>query len=337
MSDFTLAYLNPEQWGTWDAFVDTSPQGTIFQKSAYIQCVTGGFNRPAKIIAVFRRDKIAGGAVIYPRNRLGFQYISSLYFVPYNGFLFDDFSESTFYYRRNQLQNRVLKLLVNELKENYVFCEFHHSPALEDVRQLIWNGWQFIPEYTAVINLQTTGDLLDSMDRDQRRRIRHFESSSFQWVTPNEPALLYDLMEKSYTYHKLSPPIPREPFLKFTRYLLDAGIARIYGIEQEGRLITALLIVEDAPVLYALFSGRLVEATATGAELYLFWRVAREYREKNYRQFDLLGAMMPSIAKVKLELGARLRRSDRTRYFRNAFIRALFHLKTNRERKQRQM
>jgi len=335
LSEFTLTYLNPDQWGLWDTFVNASPQGTIFQKSAYIQCVTKGFNRPAKIIAVFRRDKIVGGAVIYPRNRLGFQYISSLYFVPYNGFLLDNFRDSTFYYRRNQLQNRVLELLLNELTTNYVFCDFRHSPYLEDLRQLVWKGWQFTPEYTAIIELQSSENLLDSIDRDQRRRIRHFEESAFEWVIMDETESLYDLMENSYTYHKITPPIRKGPFLKFTQHLLVAQIARIYGVKQEGRLITALMVIEDAPVVYALFSGRNVDATASGAELYLFWRVTQEYQLKEYKQFDLLGAMMPSIAKVKLELGANLQRSDHTQYFRNKFFRALFYLEAYRKSKSR--
>ena len=153
-SNFKLKYLDPSQWNLWDSFVRNSQQGTVFQSSDYIHSVTSAFRRLAKILVVFRADQLVGGVVLYPKKKWGVNYVTSPFFIPYNGFIIDCFQESRFYYRRIRLQQKVLELLQNEIEKQFASTELCLSPHLEDFRSLIWNDWKFFPQYSINIPLQ---------------------------------------------------------------------------------------------------------------------------------------------------------------------------------------
>lgn len=335
--DFYPEYIKPSQWKLWDEFVKESPQGTIFQTFSYIQCVTEAFQRPAKILSVWGRNRIVGGVVLYPLKRWGLSYATTPYFIPYNGFLLHHFNESSFYYRRTYLQNKALAMLMNEIGKTFAFVDLHQSPSLEDMRELIWKKWQFTPEYTVLVHLQRGEDLLQFVERDQRRRIRNFESQNIKFQPITEMEALYQLMEKSYFRHRIHPPLPRELFLTFTKDLLERQLAACHGIFRNDEFLSAVLTVEDFPTVYALFSGKTDTDDASSAELYLFWKIIQYYRGKSFQTIDFLGAMVPSIAKIKMELGGVLQRSDRTVNYRNKLIETFAGINNRIKAKQRQI
>ncbi|HFE63854.1 MAG TPA: GNAT family N-acetyltransferase [Caldithrix sp.] len=323
-AELTFSYLPAERWEEWDVFVNRSPQGTIFQSSRFIRCVTDTFHRPAKTAVVFRQDSILGGCVLYPLQRVGLRYSTTPYFIPYNGLLLDPFSESPFYFKRNSRQNRVSELLLKNIEKDYAFCQFRQSPNLEDLRHFIWRKWKVQPEYSVVLRLDGNRNLLDSMENAQRRRFRQIESRGCRVEPTDQADLIFRQMSGSYQSHGMKPPLERDVFERFVKNLLDNQIATIYAAELDKRIAATLLVVEDRPDLYALFSGRDFETDSSGTELFLIWKVAEMYAGQNYRKMDLLGAMIPSITKVKLEMGGQLQRSDVTLFFRNQFYRAMF-------------
>ena len=117
----------------------------------------------------------------------------------------------------------------------------------------------------------------------------------------------------------------REQFINFSRKLIESKIAKCYAIIRNKKILSAMLVVEDKSTAYALFSGKDFKYDKKDSELYLHYSLMNYYKDNNYKFFDLLGAMSPSIARVKLELGGQLERWDRAVYFKNRSSRMLYN------------
>ncbi|MFZ0389426.1 MAG: GNAT family N-acetyltransferase [Calditrichia bacterium] len=332
---FLLKYLDEGEWQKWDAFVGESPYGTIFQKSAYLTCLKQVFNRPVEIMAILHRDTIKAGIVVLPGKKAGISYCTTPFFLPYNGFILDSFNDSKYYYQRNKYQNHALSKLLSEINKRFSYSQFFLHPRFEDERPLVWRKWSIDPRYTVRVNLQGKTDLLKSVDRDQRRRIRNMEKEDFELSESKDPGLLYDMILQSYRKHAKKPPLQQRHYLELVSGILKKGFGEMLVLKKADKAVSAVLLVRDEPVVYALFSGRVMDPNLSGAEIYLFYLVMQRYRGQGYQTLDLLGAMEPAITKTKLELGGRLVRWDEARYFRNSVIRLLFNITTGWNKKQR--
>ena len=334
-SVFKIEYIDIFKSDKWDEFISRSSLGTLFQSSPYVKSVREAFNRPVETICVIHGGEILGGVILYSGKHFGLSYVPRPYFIPYNGFILSDFPDVSYYYRKISLQNSVLTLLRDELEKRYLYCSLQQTQELTDLRNLLWHGWHITPEYTVIIPLQGNRDLFSRVDRYQRRRIRTLETEDLTFSEEIIPQEFFTLMEKSYHSHRLQPPLSGDKWIRFVKLLQNNDLARTFGLKIGDKLVTALLTVEGEPKVYGLFSGREVGSEYSGMEIYLIWKVMEYYRSKNFENFDLLGAMVPSIAKTKLELGGILKRSDSLLYYKNKMIRSLVSMEMWFRRRKR--
>ncbi len=334
-ANFQLQILPSPQWDQWDQFVKGSRQGTIFQTTAYIQAFSEAFQRPAEILAVLRDQEIMGGIVIFPKSRNGLEYATSPYLIPYNGIILRDISTDRSYYKSLKEEQKIIMLLQDELEKRFHYCEISLANDLTDIRSFVWRNWEFIPEYTAYIPLRIDSDPMNDMPHNQRRHIRKSEKENSSFREFTDSGVCYDLMAQSYRHHQIRPPINKTEFENFAKILLERKLLAGYAIMKGAKTLAFMMVIEDKPWVYAMFSGKNFEHEHSGAELYLHWRILQLYREKGYESFDLLGAMSPSISRVKIELGGILKRRDFARFYRHRIIRLLFKIQTFREMKKR--
>ncbi len=315
--------------------MQSSSRGTIFQRSCFIESVKRAFQRPAQILSVCRRDSILGGIVLYPGQKMGVRYTSAPFYIPYNGFLLAEFPETSYYFRRIKQQQQVLEILQNEIKKEYAFSIINQHRPPEDLRSLIWNDWDIQPRYTVEAALDGAENMFGRVERNQRRRIRNFEDAGLTFSEFDDAGQLYALVKKSYAMHATHPPLPAGTFTAFTDELLKRGIGRCFAVKDGETVLSAVFVVEDSPNLFALFSGREPHGETSSSELFLLWKMMCHYSSKGFQTVDLLGAMIPSITKIKLDLGGRLVRYDRFQYHRNGLIRFLFKIESARKSARR--
>ena len=334
-SKFTLRTLGEDKYPQWDEFVQGSPQGTIFQRSTYIRIIQSVFHRDPQIIAVQDPDNIVGGIVLYPLQKFGIRYFTQPFYLPYNGFVLSDFASIKDYAKRMNLQQHVIELLQNYIEKQFDFGELYLPPDISDFRSLIWKGWKFSPEFDLEMDIRKPKNLSNLIRRNQMKHIQKFEKISPHFGEIQDPQILFNLIDQSYRYHKTSPPIPENQFVRLIKGTIDNKIGRIWGIQVEGRWIAAMLVIEGFPVFYSLFSGRDTEYADSEGKIYLYWKILNHYRNKNFEIFDMLGAMSPSISRVKIEMGGKLKRADKITYFKSGLYRLLFQLQSRRKLKER--
>ncbi len=334
-SKFTLRLLGEGEYSKWDKFVRSSSQGTVFQLSTYLRIIQKVFQRAPRIVAVLDSDNIMGGTVLYPLQKFGIRYFTQPFYLPYNGFILSDFAFAKEYAKRISSQQHVLEKLQNYIEQHFVFGELYLSPHISDFRSLIWQKWEFMPEFSLEMDIKKPKDLSQVIRRNQMKHIQKFENISPHFGEIEDPQIIFNLINQSYRYHKTSPPIPENQFVQLIREILNNKLGRIWGIKVDDRWIAAMLVIEYFPIFYSLFSGRDTNFTDSEGKIYLYWKILNHYQEKDFEIFDMLGAMSPSISRVKIEIGGKLKRADKVTYFKSGLYRFLLLLQNRKTMKKR--
>jgi hypothetical protein len=334
-SDLQLQILSEKDWEQWDEFVRKSPQGTIFQTASYLNCFTGAFERDFDKLAITQYDKILAGITLLPKKAGWISYATSPYLIPFNGLLFSENTGELSYLKQIKRFNKITTLLLEYIRTHYHFIEMYLSDTLPDLREFLWNNWQLTPDYTIEIPLE--GLSIKNLPHNQRRHINKFSILESQFNETEDFAKCYDLMKNSYAYHQKIPPVSKEEFQKFSTVLSMEKLSKTFIVMLENQIASFLMIIEDAPYAYALFSGKDFSKVENESELYLHWKVLEYYADKKYQFLNLLGAMSPSISRVKLELGGLLKRNDHALYFKNGFYRTLYRIENLRKNKSRNL
>lgn len=332
---FKLDILQPEKWDLWDKFVKNTAGGLIFQTSKFFRIIKETFNRSVYILSVFQGEQIVGGLVLYPQRKIGINYLTSPFYIPYNGFIISDFNESNSYRKRIELHNKILDLLRKEIESKYFFAHLNLMPTIFDHRPLILNKWEFLPTYNIYINLQEEKDLSSLLRRNQSRNILKSKNIDYQLTSTENVYTLYDLVKNSYACHHLTPPISEREFKLFSAKLVQTKIGKCFTLKKDNHTAAAILVVENFPNVYTLFAGRNVHENFTNAELYLYWKLMNIYQKNGYEIFDMLGGMVPSIAYIKLGLGGKLFRYDQLYFYRSPLHKFIFQLERERIRRKR--
>ena len=333
--DLQLEKLPVGEWDEWDPFVRQSPQGTVFQESRYLQSFADVFHRELNVMVIRQDQEILAGLVLLPKKRGWIRYATSHYLLPYNGPLISEDLSGLSYQKKIKWINRIIPMFLKYIRENYQFAEMYLSDQIPDLREFIWRDWRIIPDYTIQIPLEDLS--INQLPHNQRRHLNKFSQYDTQFSESSDYASCFDLMNSSYENHSRTPPISKTQFMEFTSLLTDQNLLRTYTIARHGRIMAFIMVAECAPTVYALFSGKDFTGNLKEAELYLHWKTMEYYAGKGFRSLDLLGAMMPSISRVKLELGGILRRGDHARYFKNRFYNALYWLQQGRQERNRRL
>ncbi|MBN2365701.1 MAG: GNAT family N-acetyltransferase [Calditrichaeota bacterium] len=334
-SDFRLKLLGAEDREEWDSFVKTAPGGSVFHTSSYFLTVSKIFGHEIVVPVVLNKDRILGGTVLYTRKRFYLNYTTIPFYIPINHILLGEHPQDRNYMRQIKIEQQICNLLQVYIRQNYQFATLSASSSLRDLRTFVHGGWKFVPDYTISIPLETGKEPMDRMSHNQRRHIRKFEEQPCGFGPYSDYRVCYNLIRQSYSVDGLNPPIPENDFVQLVSELNSRQIIRGYAVSIDHEPLSVMIVVEDCPVVYALFSGRDTAHSRPEAELYLHWRVMSHYRDQGFKEFNLLGAMSPAISTVKLELGGILQHGNKIFYYRNAFYQFLFQLEIIRKRRKR--
>jgi len=113
----------------WDIFVDKSPQGTIFNKSCFLE----SYNQPVRYLKCTSGDQdLAGFAFVETPEG-----IKSMPYQTFNGIIFRDLSDLK-QYRRNETIFSVLQSFAEYLFHCYREVEFENHWDIIDMRPFDW-------------------------------------------------------------------------------------------------------------------------------------------------------------------------------------------------------
>ena len=299
----------------WNAFVDSSLQGSIFCRLEYLEALKTRF----QIFDVRSEGKtLAAFPVIFEKDN--FTPISSPhYFTLYQGILFDPSVSSLPPHSRIPLQGEIVKSILNDLAKNYDRISLGLHYHFEDLREFLWfhsqegieKPFQLDLRYTGIISLNGTFE--DSVAAT--RKARQYESRKAQKAgcaiesgTKSEVEMFCNLYQETFRRQNREET---EPHMKLYRDIILAALEHRFGEflfcrTSSGEVVSASLFLQDTRASYYLFNATDPDPRlrATGGNTLLLMENIRRAQERGSQWIDTVGINSPGRGDFKISWNA---------------------------------
>jgi len=298
-------YLKEEEYPLWDAFVDQSVEGSLFQKSIWLLSVAGFQDLNFDIVACYKGGKIVGGLAFTWKKKFGlFPIIQIPLKTPFFGPVF--VSSNTRY--RSKVESQ-LHTVMNALND-FILPRFQHfvasfPPAMSDIRPYSWNGFETRVRYTYVGDLASEVPLQENFESDIRRRIKKARELDHEVISSNSETCIshaWELEQQSFRRHHFQQfGFAKPEFQSFIETLSEAGLSRVFTMMHEGAPIASVVTMHEKSrgIAYYWQAGASKDHLSTGLTQLLIQEILDYYRSQGYSRFDLMGADTDTIARYK--------------------------------------
>ena len=197
MKESETRILNEDEYNKWEDLVDRSRQSTVFHKSIWITTCSKLLNKTTLIFGFFQNDVLVGGCHFFVNRSIALNTASTnLSLTPYGGFILQP-SESINVRDKERRYSSVCGSISHEIiKMKFDNITIINSPAIQDIRPFIWNGWSPNIYYTYILPL--TSKIEKNISKDVRWTIRKAEKEGITVKKVYDPDIYWDLNEDSY-------------------------------------------------------------------------------------------------------------------------------------------
>jgi glycosyltransferase involved in cell wall biosynthesis len=278
----------------YDNFVDSSPQGSLFHKSWWLDTVA-----PNKytILSIKRNEEILAAWPITFKKLAGLNLIMLPQLTPKLGIMFapplklkypDQLSEEI------DLMAKLLKLLP---KHTLFYQRF--PTGFTNWLPLYWANFKQTTRYTYVIeDLSDLNIVWENIRYSTKRKIKRALKHGIKVVTDLGLEKLLDLNELTYNRQKLTVPYSREHVQRIDEACekYNAG-KKFFAIDAAGQIHAAVYIVYDQKAAYYLIGGGDPTLNNYGAHFLALWE-AIKFASQVSQSFDFEGSMHSNIEPV---------------------------------------
>lgn len=288
----------------WDAFVDSSPQGSVFCRSWWLRAVAPG---QFWILVLRERGDIVAGIPLHHKQRRGLRYVGMPKLTQTLGPLLSP-SRSPKYHSQISREIELLESLIENLPPCDRFsmrCHFRLSNWLP----FYWAGYDQTTKYTYVIEqLDDVDAVFDNMSSSYRNKIRKARRSGIEVLESGDIDTLLELNRKTFARQGLEPPYSEELVTRIDEACAKRGARRIFLTKDpKGRIHSGLFVVYDDKSMYNLIQGGDPELRHSGANILAIWHSIQVAQEVTQR-YDFEGSMLKSVERVFRDFGGRQRR-----------------------------
>ena len=298
MSDSEVRELKKDEYGIWDNLVESSPHGTIFHKSFWLNMCSEMLNKKLKIYGCFKNDQLIGGCSLYTykSKRLFKMASSTIEMTPYGGFILAQ-SPSTKVREQEQTHSNIIKSLCNALNnEHFDYTQITNSPDFVDIRYFVWNGWDGKINYTYYLNLDTA--IEKSISKNVRWSIRKAIKNNIAIRRSNEPSIFYKLFSMTFERQNLKPPVTEKFFENMIDMLESKNAGEMWTAETHSReAVSAEIVVWDNKRAYRWSAASHGDFKDTGATSLLLYEIFQDLKNRGFKEINLMAANTPHLAK----------------------------------------
>ena len=301
-------YLEPSEYDVWDRFVDTSPHGSIYSQSFFLNALCKAIGTQFRILGAYKGEELIGGMGLhYKPSRYG-DMVHIRPFLYYNGLVVDEF-KSNFPSITNSRQTEVIQAILNELESGrYASAQVASRAPLEDIRLFWKNHWTVWPRYTYVVPIADLSEQWQHVEQNLRRLISRCEREGMRLECSDDVDAFYSMNSATYIRKGVKPYLGREKFLELYQEIKAHDACQIYfALTADGQRAAGQLVLRTKhPVTHTWMAGSDPSFLQSGASAFLRWKAFEDLSKQGYQYNDLTDAMIEKVAKFKSQFGGRL-------------------------------
>lgn len=308
MSTQNLVLCEASDDTAWDAFVDQSPQGTIFSKTAFLRSLGAPFRR----WLVQREDRtLAQWALIEdgPGRAIRYPY------TPYQGILLAP-AQQRLARQRVLDEFRLTDFLIKELTTRYTVLNSAMCWTFEDLRPFLWHhhGMPGQPRflvalrYTAVLQLQTLDPSRPTVAWRACRRQELRKAAQIVTSESDDVDEFLRIYQRTFVRQGLTLPESQADLVRrITHSALAGGYGRLSACKVCKETAAMSLFLYDRKRAYHLFAANEPEHRGTGAATRLMLDNILEARHRGLFELDFVGVNSPTRGDFKISFNPQLK------------------------------
>jgi len=307
----------------WDAFVEESPEATLFSTSAFLRA-TG---REFALWLVLKGDEPrAGVCLIQARDGKGFE-LDDL--VIHNGVFFAGESEGAVKNRvsRGNEQFELIEFLAAELAARHPRLEMSLSPGITDLRPFLWYNYhepdrphfRLDLRYTAYLDISEIQDgspesgspVVAGLGASRRQELRYGRKAGVRGERIVDPEPLLSLYFATMRRQGIPDQDLRGATARIRRVIQALQAERrgqLYAVRHSGsgEVVSTAMFGWDSKRAYYLYGGNDAERQERFSGTVVLWDALIDLRERGLRQVDFEGVNSPGRGWFKATFGGAL-------------------------------
>lgn len=315
MSVLTVRPVTPNEFGTWDDFVESSPQGTLFHTSFWKRVIDPA-NAPAKLelVGCYDERHLVAGCVFLLRERYGHATAVTPLLTPYAGFILEPPLGEKISDQVSRAGSH-LAALAEWLAEKCPYQNLVNPPHLDDTRPLQEAGYRLTPRFTYHINLKLPAEeIWQGFDGSVRRQIRKAERAGFEISDELDADEAFEMFRGVFARRGEGCPVTKAMFASVAADDKLRDFRLVYGAREAGRLVSFIVLLRHNRTVYYSLAATHPDHLSSGVSSLLIWEVIKAHACDAWNVFDFVGANIPSIARFKEGFNPRLQTHYQTEF-----------------------
>lgn len=291
----TTRYLETTEYEKWDEFVDSSPQGFIFDYSWWVDILTKG---DFKICVLFDDDNLIVAGIVLPFINGGRVRIPIL--TQSMGILFEDMSKRNNMRLQKQMTtqkeytNAIWEFVEKDFKSLFLFFNYHYnywSP-------LYWKGCKQTTRYTYVIDYSgyVPSEEFKRFSKGHKWILNKVEKKSDLKVVETDNVDEY-LRESYKTYERQGTKriYNDELIIELYTALKTHGMAKIFKcVDSDNKIHGITFFIYNKREAYYWLGASDADLRESGGHTYLVWYAIQYFADK-VETFNFGGSMIEAV------------------------------------------
>jgi hypothetical protein len=281
----------------WDAFVDSSSNGTIFHKTGWLDTCARSLGKKVKIFGCFDNGNLVGGCSLFIGNLWGIVPIAESIcpMTPYGGFLMSPFLHGGG--RKKEFFNRqILDSLISFIEdEHFLKINIRNSPGFSDIRPFTWNGWKSEVFFTYYFNLEW--NIESHIDHSLKRNIRKAEKNNIIIETSTDISKYYSLLCGTYSRKNMKPPTQKHLLYELFSFIKDQNCGEMLVAKTPNNdIICARITLWDNRQAINWTAASDFDFLNTNATTLLHFENFKRLKEKGFSSVNMMMANVPQLS-----------------------------------------
>ena len=293
----------------WDAWVDASPQGHVFSKAAFIQCL--GPTYTCYEVTTPQGEVLAGAVILEDGSGMA---KAPFAFTPHQGILFADSVVQQPSQKRLTAEFRITTFLIQALLDVYTNFSIALSPFFKDIRPFLWHNYglegqpkfEIKHRYTGHVHLQNF-ELTEFLTTVRAVRRQEYKKSQVQIHQSDDLLVFLSLYQKTFERQGITIDAAA---LGLVRRICEQSMAHGYGYLSsavlDDRTASMAFFVSDSRSSYYLFGANDPAMREANASSKLLLDNIALSAQKGLQIFDFVGVNSPQRGDFKLSFNAEL-------------------------------
>lgn len=297
-----MARVRPDLVDAYHAFVRSSPQGSIYCHTWWLEAVA-----PHEwCVHLLIRDGIIDAAwpltTIYSRD--GEPFIAMPPLTQKLGILLPCFDGDGDCVDQAEADYRRIEILIDQLPAGHFFSQRFHEGFLNWM-PFMWRDYSLRPRVTYILpDIQSVDNVWESMRGSTRRQLKKSQKSGIEIIDDMSIDRFLPLHRMTYTRQAMEVPVDDDLIRRLDMAVVENADRRIFaGVDGEGREHAGAWVCWHNGIAYYIMGGSDPQLRKSGAHRLALWE-SIQFVSAYASIYDFEGSMIPAIEEVYRGFGA---------------------------------